>query len=258
MAAGAFVSLLVRAGARTTRRAFDIHSFVTRPQTLHTTSLFCSHGTFSTVASRRHKLDDREKVAREEDRSGAGAETTTAADEPLDVLRYPHPALRAHNEEVTQEELRSGATAVLARRMLRTMYDTHGVGLAAPQVGVHKRLVVLNPTGDPDRSEEERVLVNPIVVRTGRDRDTNLEGCLSFPGMDGWVERDAWIEVEALDLAGVRTTRTYEDWEARICQHECDHLEGTLFIDHFSEEDRNEVKPVVDKLVAEFGAGSVL
>lgn len=176
----------------------------------------------------------------------------------LRVLKYPHPSLRADNAVISEDELESGEISKIAKEMFMVMYAAEGVGLAAPQVGVNKRLMVYNQSGDSKKWLQETVLVNPQIVEMGEGKDISQEGCLSFPGMNGDVERSKWIKVEALSLKGKKIKKKFKDWEARIFQHEYDHLDGVVYIDHLSEEGRGEVQPVLDELVENFGEGGVL
>jgi len=176
----------------------------------------------------------------------------------LRVLKYPHPSLRAKNEEVTPEELEDGSIAKIAKEMFLVMYAAEGVGLAAPQVGINKRLMVYNEHGDSKKWLAETVLVNPKIVEFSEGADTETEGCLSFPGMNGPVQRSKWIKVEAQNLKGKKFKKKYNGWEARIFQHEYDHLDGTVYIDRLTEDARKEVQPRLDELIAEFGEGGAL
>ena len=132
----------------------------------------------------------------------------------LRIVKYPHPSLRADNAEVTKEELKDGSIAQLAKEMFLYMYEAEGVGLAAPQVGVNKRLMVYNQSGDKKRWLEEIVMVNPKIVEFSDATDVDFEGCLSFPDMGGDVERSKWIKVEALNLKGKKLKRKFTGWEA--------------------------------------------
>jgi peptide deformylase len=121
----------------------------------------------------------------------------------LRIVKYPHPALRKPNQEITLEELKeSTEIAVLAKGMLKIMYAAEGVGLAAPQVGVNKRLMVYNPSGDSTKWLDETILVNPTIVESSEASDIETEGCLSFPDMSGDVTRSKWIKVQAINLRG--------------------------------------------------------
>lgn len=176
----------------------------------------------------------------------------------LVIVEYPHPALRAENTEVTEEELKDGSISKLSKEMFKLMYAAEGVGLAAPQVGVNKRLMVYNPTGDSKKWLAEIVLVNPKIVTFSEGIDTATEGCLSFPNMNGDVTRSRWIKVEAKNLKGKTIKKKFTDWEARIFQHEYDHLDGTVYIDRLNDEGKSKIQPVLDDLVTKYGEGGVL
>ena len=124
-------------------------------------------------------------------------------------------------KNVTKMTLR---TKILIGDMLETMYDKYGVGLAAPQVGVLKKIVVI------DVGEGPIVLINPEIVETSGEQ-TGEEGCLSVPNVRGEVERPKKIEVAAQDRHGRKFTFKAEGFFANICCHEFDHLDGILFID---------------------------
>jgi peptide deformylase len=176
----------------------------------------------------------------------------------LRIVKYPHPALRRENVEITDEELKDGSIAKLAKEMFLVLYAAQGVGLAAPQVGVNKRLMVYNESGDRQRWLDEVVMVNPEIVEFSDATVVDTEGCLSFPDMNGQVKRSKWIKVEATTLKGKKMKKKFTDWEARIFQHEYDHLDGTVYIDRLTEEGRKEVQPRLDELIAEFGEGGSL
>jgi peptide deformylase len=176
----------------------------------------------------------------------------------LRIVKYPHPSLRAPNEPVTVEELQDGSMAKLAKEMLLIMYAADGVGLAAPQVGVNKRLLVYNESGDKKKWLEEFVMVNPQIVEFSETKDIETEACLSFPDMNGKVERPKWIKVEAFNLKGKKFKKKFTSWEARIFQHEYDHLDGIVYIDRLTEQGRSEVQPILDALVESFGEGGAL
>ncbi|AFM01600.1 peptide deformylase [Desulfitobacterium dehalogenans ATCC 51507] len=135
--------------------------------------------------------------------------------------------------EIGSEVLREKAVPVkeitpniekLLDNMLETLYDANGVGLAAPQVGVSKRVVVI------DVGEGPMELINPVIIeKEGEDLDD--EGCLSIPGVTGQVARAAKVKVEALNRKGELQVIEGEGLLARCLQHEIDHLEGVLFVD---------------------------
>ena len=147
----------------------------------------------------------------------------------LPIRIVPDPVLRRRCAEVERfdAELRR-----LAADMVETMHAAPGIGLAAPQVGDARRLMVvdLSVGEDPDQL---RVFINPrIVAREGSVAD--VEGCLSIPEVSDKVTRPRAIRVEAQDLAGERFALDAEDWLARAICHEVDHLDGILFVDHLS------------------------
>lgn len=122
----------------------------------------------------------------------------------------------------------------LVADMRRVMFSLGGVGLAAPQVGEGLRLVLVCPSSEPG---EEEVLVNPIILER-EGVAWREEGCLSLPGLFGRVPRAARIRLRVQDVAGRTSERTLEDWEARVVQHELDHLDGVLFPDRMLPEER--------------------
>lgn len=142
----------------------------------------------------------------------------------LDVLVFPDPALRAETEEVVKFD---GQLKKLITDMQETMIASKGVGLAAPQVGVPKKIIVI------EWENESFVLINPkIIEQSGSDiRD---EGCLSFPGIFENVERPTKVKVVYKDVEGKVCEHEAEDFLARIFAHEIDHLEKKLLIDHLS------------------------
>lgn len=176
----------------------------------------------------------------------------------LRIVEYPHPALRAANEEISENDLKSPEIAKLAKDMLKVMYAAEGVGLAAPQVGVNKRLMVYNPSGDSKKWLDETILVNPKIVEYSDAKDSATEGCLSFPDMQGDVVRSKWIKVHAVNLQGRPVRKKFTGWEARIFQHEYDHLDGVVYVDRLSEEGRSEVQPRLNELIQSFGEGGAL
>jgi peptide deformylase len=145
----------------------------------------------------------------------------------MQIVHHPHPALRrqAVPLAVVTDQVRKDAA-----RMLELMYEGGGIGLAANQVDLPYRLVVLNLTGDPAQPEHEQVLVNPVILeREGTAAGT--EGCLSLPGLALKVTRAATLRVSARDLDGTVIDRVVTGLEARAWQHEVDHLDGVLILD---------------------------
>ena len=176
----------------------------------------------------------------------------------LRIVKYPHPSLRAHNEEITQEEIDSGTISKIAKEMFLVMYAAEGIGLAAPQVGVNKRLMVYNESGDNKKWLMETVLINPKIVEYSQAVDVMGEGCLSFPDMTGDVQRSKWIKVEALSLKGKKIKKRFKGFEARLFQHEYDHLDGKVYTDHLDDDGRAAVQDTLDQLVSDFGDGAAL
>jgi peptide deformylase len=173
----------------------------------------------------------------------------------LRILEYPHPLLRASNSEVVtfDDSLRK-----LTQEMFSIMYASRGVGLAAPQLGINKRLMVFNPEGKKEKWMSEVVLCNPRIVEWGAGRETDEEGCLSFPGFTADVDRAGWIQVEYQNGRGKAMRKRLEGWEARIFQHEYDHLDGVLYVDRLTEAERARIQPELDRLVAAYGRGGAL
>lgn len=167
------------------------------------------------------------------------------------IVKYPHPSLRAENAEVVLPEEQESITKI-SKEMLKIMYKAQGVGLAAPQIGVNKRLMVYNPTGDSKKWLEETILVNPKIVEYSDAQDEEIEGCLSFPDMQGEVVRSKWIKVEAVTPKGRKIKKKFKGWEARIFQHEYDHLDGTVYTDRLKEETKEKVQPRLNELIEEF------
>ncbi|MGE3173995.1 MAG: peptide deformylase [Planctomycetota bacterium] len=163
---------------------------------------------------------------------------------PLTVVVYPDPVLRRGGQPVTAfgPELKE-----LAARMFEAMYEEGGVGLAAPQVAIEHKLLVLNPSGSKDDRGGELVLLNPRITRK-KGREYGEEGCLSFPGIYAEVERFVDITVTYQDLDGAEQTLTASDWLSRIIQHELDHLEGVLFVDRLSPADKLRVRGKLEEL----------
>lgn len=121
----------------------------------------------------------------------------------------------------------------LAEDMLETMYLNKGIGLAANQVGVLKRIFVMD-VAQREGNKEPMVLINPEITWTSEEQETKEEGCLSIPGYFGDVTRPAGIKVKYLTLEGKEEERECTGWESACVQHEIDHLDGILFTDHLS------------------------
>ncbi|OGX28151.1 MAG: peptide deformylase [Omnitrophica WOR_2 bacterium RIFCSPHIGHO2_01_FULL_49_10] len=145
----------------------------------------------------------------------------------LRIRKYPDPVLRRKAlpvKAVTEIERR------LIEDMIETMKLSDGVGLAATQAGVPKRIIVFNPSCDEWRAD---ALINPVISKK-RGSEKKEEGCLSLPGINGLVRRSTYILVEGLDIKGRPVCFEAKDLLARIFQHEIDHLDGILFIDRIN------------------------
>lgn len=148
---------------------------------------------------------------------------------PYSIRLVGDPVLRQRAAEVTDID---GRLVKLADDMVTTMYDAPGMGLAAPQVGVEKRLFVY------DVGEGPRAIVNPIVVESDGEWAYD-EGCLSVPGLSWEIVRPKLIHLVGRDLDGNEVSIEADEIEARCFQHELDHLDGVLFVDHLSALKRN-------------------
>ena len=152
----------------------------------------------------------------------------------LKVARIGHPIVRAAARSVPAERIRSAEIQRLIDDMVETMHEYDGVGLAAPQVHVGLRLAVLEIPGDDERAEESvplTVLVNPVVSPLGTDMVVGWEGCLSIPDLRGQVPRLTRLRLVAFDRDGERYSLEASGFFARVIQHECDHLDGNVYLD---------------------------
>lgn len=168
----------------------------------------------------------------------------------MEVLIYPDPILRHGGQSITEfgQDLRT-----LSEQMVEAMYEEGGVGLAAPQVGIEQKLLVLNPSGSKDDRSGELVICNPKIMRK-KKREFGEEGCLSFPGIQAEVER--WIEITVVyeDLEGKEQSLKCDGWLARIVQHEIDHLEGVFFVDRLTATEKLRVKSQLLELESSYRA----
>lgn len=165
----------------------------------------------------------------------------------LKIYQYPAEVLRQAAKPVDTFD---GELARLAKDMAETMYDAPGIGLAAPQIGVSRQLVVVDISRDPNGGREFLTLVNPeIIVHEGSQLDE--EGCLSVPELIADVKRYKRITISYQDLDGQSHQFCTSDRFAVVLQHELDHLNGILFIDHLSPLKRNLYKKKVKKWLEE-------
>ena len=145
------------------------------------------------------------------------------------ILIHPDPRLTRPADPVAavDEDIRA-----LAADMLQTMYDAPGIGLAAPQIGVMQRVLVMDCVKEEGAEPRPMVLVNPEITWASEDLSVYEEGCLSIPEQYAEVERPASVEVEWTALDGQRVSERFENLWATCVQHEIDHLDGKLFIDY--------------------------
>ncbi|MBM13197.1 MAG: peptide deformylase [Halieaceae bacterium] len=160
----------------------------------------------------------------------------------LNILEFPDPRLRKQAAPVSQVDSR---IQTLVDDMFETMYAAPGIGLAASQVDVHERVIVIDLTED---HSDPRVFINPEITVIDEDLGAYDEGCLSVPGFYETIERPRVIEVSALDREGQLFTDRLEGLMGICLQHEIDHLEGKLFVDYLSPLKRQRIR---SKLVKE-------
>lgn len=144
------------------------------------------------------------------------------------IVKYPHPTLRYKSKPVRRVDAE-------LKKMIHQMYDlmyTHeGIGLAANQVDLPYRLFVMNIKSDPTAKDEEHAFINPVILQRKGGMEEKGEGCLSLPDIHGPVKRPKKIVLNAYTLGGDEVTWEMDGMYARVVQHECDHLDGILFVD---------------------------
>ena len=165
----------------------------------------------------------------------------------LDIVLWPDPVLLAGTEVITEvdDELRA-----VVGEMRRVLFEERGVGLAAPQVGIAKRLMLVCPSGQPG---DEFVVINPEIVAMDGE-EIGEEGCLSFPGIFGKVPRAVRITVRYQDLDLRAREIEFDGWVARIFQHELDHLNGEVFVNRMTPESRAKIEDDLEALRDSFAA----
>ena len=162
----------------------------------------------------------------------------------LKLYEYPHPILRQKCEKVStvDDEMR-----LFLDNMLETMYADKGCGLAAPQVGVSKRVVVLDYATEDDEERKPMFLVNPEIIWKSEEKVMFCEGCLSLPDQRADVERFEKVRVHFIDYHGQEQEVLADGLLAIILQHEIDHLDGILYIDHLSRLKRERLLKKLEK-----------
>jgi len=164
------------------------------------------------------------------------------------IVTLPDPVLRRKARPITKFD---GNLKILIDDMIETMRDAPGVGLAAPQVGISDRLIVVEYGEDEEDENGEiiempkklYVLINPEIVKVSEEKEMGVEGCLSIPGLVGEVERYSAIQIKGLNRRGQPNKVKAEGWLARIFQHEIDHLDGIVYPDRATKV----WKPAVDE-----------
>ncbi len=166
----------------------------------------------------------------------------------MQIVLFPHPVLRFLSVDVQRID---DALRATVRRMFDLMYELKGVGLAANQVGLPFRFFIVNPSGDPEKKDEEQVFINPL-ISSRRGSDVHEEGCLSLPKIYSDVERPAEITIDAFDLDGQSRKRKIKGFLARVIQHEYDHIEGFIFTDRIDEEAHDVIYEEILVVAAQF------
>ena len=167
----------------------------------------------------------------------------------LQIIAYGHDALREMSKPIKEDY---PDLAELIENMYETMYNAHGVGLAAPQVGINIRLFIVDGTpmeeDDPKLKDFKKVFINPQIIEEEGKRWNYEEGCLSIPDIREQVSRKEEIRLQYVDENFIEHTETFDGMRARIIQHEYDHLEGVLFTDHISPLRRKLLKARLGKI----------
>lgn len=169
-----------------------------------------------------------------------------------EIVLLGDPILRTPAEEVETFDDELGG---LVRDMFETMYHAEGIGLAAPQIGVSRRVLVVDVRDREEYDQHRLALVNPEIVAVSEELDRVAEGCLSIPGLEEVVERPWQVEIRGYDPEGAELRIEADDLFGRALQHEIDHLDGVLFLDRVSPLKRRMLVKKWKKLRAEAEAG---
>ena len=165
----------------------------------------------------------------------------------LSIITFPHPVLRFNAKPIKRVD---SQLSDIIGKMFELMYEHRGVGLAATQVNLPFQLFVMNPAGQKEDSTEA-VFINPVLSRP-RGSQTGEEGCLSLPKIYGNVTRASTVHVSAFGMDGSEIDRDFSEYEARIIQHECDHLNGRLFIDRLIDREAAKIRDDLEAMQIEF------
>ena len=142
-----------------------------------------------------------------------------------------HPDARLKKKSVEVESI-TDALIKLAEDMMETMYDAPGIGLAAPQIGVLERLIVMDCSKKEDEEPDPIIMVNPTIIASSEENSVYEEGCLSIPEHFAEITRPEFVQVEWIDLGGKQHSEEFNGLKSTCLQHEIDHLNGKLFIDY--------------------------
>ncbi|MCE5191635.1 MAG: peptide deformylase [Actinomycetia bacterium] len=148
----------------------------------------------------------------------------------MQILTHPNPALAEHAETIDPHS--DASLRPLVRTMAEAMYDNDGVGLAASQLGIQKRVIVF------DIQDELGAICNPVIIERSAETAIDEEGCLSVPGINVPIERAVSIVCEGVSIDGERVVLEADDLLARVLQHEIDHLDGVIILDRLAPEQR--------------------
>ncbi|MCZ4353179.1 peptide deformylase [Roseovarius aestuarii] len=170
----------------------------------------------------------------------------------MPILIHPDPRLKKVCDPVTDI---TGDLRQLSNDMLETMYDAPGIGLAAPQVGILTRLIVLDCVKEEGQAPRPTVMINPVITAHSDTQNVYEEGCLSIPDQFAEVTRPAEIDVSWLDVDGEEQKATFDGLWATCVQHEIDHLDGKLFIDYLGPMKRQLITRRMQKLKREQARG---
>lgn len=156
------------------------------------------------------------------------------------VIRMGHPTLRIKAQPLTKSEITDQATKELVQDMFDTMQAENGIGIAAPQIGPSKQVAIVGIPSEssryPDAEETDLIVViNPTITVLDETLQGCWEGCLSVPGLRGFVERPRCVQIDFTDLNGEQHSIVAEDFLATVFQHELDHLEGILYVDRIKD-----------------------
>lgn len=172
-----------------------------------------------------------------------------------EVTRMGNPVLRKEAQELTPEEIKSEETKELLQDMFDTMKEEQGIGIAAPQIGVSKKVALIAVPNDSERypeAEESPVLFifNPKITVIDDQLQGFWEGCLSVPGLRGFVERPRKVQIDFLDINAEPQSIVVEDFLATVFQHELDHLFGKLYVDRITDMTKLSYNEEFSKFVA--------